>query len=157
MRPPISEKPAPSLGQTVGLVFVYGTLRKGEERDINRLIPPPAWMGTGSVVGRLYDLGSYPGLVLGDGTASLPLVCGEVYRITEALERQLDDIEEVSYSPDALYRRRVVPVNLEPAGSPPIACLVYELAPGRAAGHSLIAAGDWVAYRIHRPELHPDL
>ena len=47
-------------------VFVYGTLRKGEERDINRLRPAPQWVGRAQVAGVMHHLGSYPGLVLGE-------------------------------------------------------------------------------------------
>jgi gamma-glutamylcyclotransferase (GGCT)/AIG2-like uncharacterized protein YtfP len=43
------------------LVFVYGTLRRGGRNDINRLRPPPQYVGMGEVQGRLYHFDSYPG------------------------------------------------------------------------------------------------
>jgi gamma-glutamylcyclotransferase (GGCT)/AIG2-like uncharacterized protein YtfP len=90
-------------------VFVYGTLRKGEERDINRLRPAPQWVGRASVEGLMHHLGSYPGLVLGaPGT-----VHGEVYAVSAELERILDEIEEVWPQQTGEYAKREVMVRLE--------------------------------------------
>ena len=72
-------------------VFVYGTLCLGEQRDINKLNPRPEYVGEANVRGTLYDLGTYPGIVLGGQCA----VRGEVYRISAELESLLDEIEEV--------------------------------------------------------------
>src|SRR5512142_3139353 len=72
-------------------VFVYGTLRRGERNDIARYRPPPLFVGPTSIDGCLYDLGAYPGIVLGGGGR----VVGEVYRITAAVEAALDVLEEV--------------------------------------------------------------
>ena len=91
-------------------VFVYGTLRLGELRDINRLQPRPEWVGQGSLHGVLYDLGAYPGVVLGG-----PLrVRGEVYRISPELEQELDRIEEVWPQQTGEYAKREVQVLLDP-------------------------------------------
>ncbi|MES2364039.1 MAG: gamma-glutamylcyclotransferase family protein [Pseudomonadota bacterium] len=134
-------------------VFVYGTLRRGEQRDINFLQPAPEWAGQASLQGVLYDLGVYPGILLGGEG----LVHGEVYRISPALERQLDEIEEVWPQQTGEYARREVEVRLEPpqacvAGieSGVVACLVYEIAPRRAQGKPVIASGDWVQYRLSK-------
>ena len=128
-------------------VFVYGTLRRGEQRDINRLRPAPVWVGPGHVVGTLYDLGSYPGLVLGQGDK----VLGEVYEISAELERLLDEIEEVWPQDSGEYTRCHVPVALqvEPAGKvQEQVCLVYAVNPARTQGRAVIACGDWVHYRL---------
>lgn len=127
-------------------VFVYGTLRRGEERDINCLMPTPEWVGMGQVTGVLYYLGSYPGVVLGRGS----VVTGEVYRITAALERQLDEIEDVWPEPNGEYTRRDVQVRLlggarEPAVA--VTCLVYEISDSVIADKRVIACGDWVNWR----------
>ena len=47
-------------------VFVYGTLRRGGDNDITRLHPVPVWVGAATIKGVLYDLGRYPGVVLGE-------------------------------------------------------------------------------------------
>ena len=138
-------------------VFVYGTLRCGEERDITALSPAPEMVGHGSVEGQLYDLGSYPGLRLG----GIGRVEGEVYAISAALERRLDEIEAVSPHPQPQpcdeYVKREVRVQLKAplaessalgdAGTRYLDCLVYEATPHAVRGQAAIAGGDWVAYR----------
>ena len=134
--------PAPSVRH----VFVYGSLRRGEQRDINRLLPAPCWVGRASVAGLMHDLGAYPGVVLG-GTG---LVRGEVYQISAELARQLDEIEEVWPEPSGEYAKREVAVQLDcPSGgsSAQLVCVLYEVAPARVLGKLVIAGGDWVQYR----------
>ena len=126
------------------LVLVYGTLRKGGCNDINRLTPAPVFRGMATVLGRLFDLGPYPGLLL----ARTPeegggVVCGEVYAIDAALEPQLDVIEEIQGLPDDEYFRRRISVNV---GGRACSCLVYEVNPQRAQGYPLIDHGDWIKH-----------
>ena len=118
-------------------VFVYGTLRRGQERDINHLQPAPVFMGLGKINGTLYDLGSYPGVRLG----GLNWVHGEVYQITPELECQLDEIEEVWPQQTGEYARREVVVQC--AGEA-LTCLVYEVALVHTQGRGVIESGDWV-------------
>jgi len=118
-------------------VFVYGTLRIGQERDINRLQPSPIFMGMGKISGILYDLGSYPGARL----VGEKWVEGEVYQITPELERQLDAIEEVWPQQTGEYVRREVVVQCAGAA---LTCLVYEVAEVHTKGKVIIASGDWV-------------
>ena len=118
-------------------VFVYGTLRTGQERDINCLQPAPLFIGNSQINGTLYDLGSYPGVRLG----GVQWVQGEVYQITPELERQLDEIEEVWPQPTDEYARREVLVQC--AGEA-LSCLVYEVADLHTAGQRVIESGDWV-------------
>ena len=128
-------------------VFVYGTLRRGEQRDISRLMPAPVWAGFGQVMGTLYDLGSYPGLVLGGGG----IVKGEIYLVTAALERLLDEIEEVWPQSSGEYTRNHVHVaaqDRQPDIAHPQVCLVYAVNPVRTQGRPVIAGGDWVQYRL---------
>ena len=78
-------------------VFFYGTLMCGfslrRRSDIESFL---RFSGRGSVQGVLYDLGSYPGMVAGQGT-----VVGELYEILQAdrLLPKLDAIE--GYYPNA--------------------------------------------------------
>ena len=124
-------------------VFVYGTLREGEVRDINRLLPAPRRLGTARVPGALYHLGEYPGLLPSE-TCS---VYGEVYEISAELERLLDEIEEVWPQPSGEYRKREQLVRLDETGID-ILCIVYEIAADRIPGMPVIAGGDWVLYRL---------
>lgn len=121
-------------------VFVYGTLRRGDVRDITRLQPPPEFVGMASVAGALYDLGPYPGLLLGGAGR----VRGEIYAISAELERQLDEIEEVWPQPTGEYCKCEVVVQREGAGSAagPV-CLIYEINASLLTGRALIASGDW--------------
>ena len=120
-------------------VFVYGTLRRGEINDINRqsAAPSPVFVGEASLAGTLYDLGAYPGLVLGGAGR----VQGEVYAISPALERRLDEIEEVLPEPTGEYDKREVDVVMQ---GQTVRCLVYEIARSRTAGRREISGGDWV-------------
>lgn len=132
-------------------VFVYGTLRRGDVRDITRLRPVPQFVGLASVAGVLYDLGPYPGVVLG-GPAR---VTGEVYTISAELERQLDVIEEVWPQQTGEYRKQAVRVRLDQpqalSGAVELDCLVYEINPARAVGQSVITGGDWLDHLRQRP------
>ncbi|EJL82515.1 hypothetical protein PMI15_03122 [Polaromonas sp. CF318] len=135
-------------------VFVYGTLRKGEERDINRLRPAPQWVGRAQVAGVMHHLGSYPGLVLG-GTG---VVHGEVYAVSPELERVLDEIEEVWPQQTGEYTKREVVVQLDSTPAPAglhgtpreLLCVLYEISPERTRGKPVIAGGDWVLHRTGR-------
>jgi len=119
-------------------VFVYGTLRKGGSNDISRFSPAPQYVGDGQIAGTLFNLGAYPGAVLG-GEGRIK---GEVYRIAPAVEVQLDVLEEVKADGSGEYIRRDVVVEV--AGRS-IGCLVYEIHPARIAGRSIITSGDWMS------------
>ena len=118
-------------------VFVYGTLRRGQGNDINRLSPAPRWVGEATVQGAMFHLGAYPGVLLGGADA----VRGEVYAIDRSLEDVLDRIEGIAPQPSGEYRRREIAVSV--AGRI-LSCLVYEVNPARVAGRLRIPGGDWV-------------
>ncbi|WP_395055008.1 gamma-glutamylcyclotransferase [Polaromonas sp.] len=121
-------------------VFVYGTLRRGDVRDITRLQPAPQFAGMATVAGVLYDLGPYPGLRLGGEGR----VTGEVYAISAELEQRLDEIEEVWPQQTGEYSKREVAVQMDgaPAAVGPL-CLVYEVNASHLTGRAVIASGDW--------------
>jgi gamma-glutamylcyclotransferase (GGCT)/AIG2-like uncharacterized protein YtfP len=118
-------------------VFVYGTLRSGQANDINRLMPAPRLLGPARIRGALYNLGPYPGVILGGEGG----VQGEVYAITAVLEQQLDVIEDVAPVPSGEYVRRHLEVEV--AGRT-LSCLVYEINPQRVQGCPLVPSGDWL-------------
>ena len=125
-------------------VFVYGTLRLGEDRDINRLLPAPIFMGTSRVEGTLYHLGAcnYPGLRLGGTT----WVQGDVYQITPELERQLDEIEQVWPVESAEYSRKDIRilVRQDAGAAVELTCLTYEISEECAEAGTVIASGNWL-------------
>ncbi|MGN5480758.1 gamma-glutamylcyclotransferase family protein [Cupriavidus basilensis] len=130
-------------------VFVYGTLRAGEVNDLNAAarrhgIAAPTLLGTATIAGRLYDFGTYPGLVL-DPEAGLAV--GDIYEVPDALLPVLDEIEEVYPGQASLFVREEQTVL---QGGRPVACLLYPVADGAVAGLPRIDSGDWVAYRKSR-------
>ena len=118
-------------------VFVYGTLRRGEQRDINRLHPAPAFIGNAEVEGTLYSLGSYPGLRLQGGQR----VQGEVYQISFELEPVLDEIEGICPVPNGEYVKRDISLL---CNGLQLTCLIYEVSAERSHACSVIESGDWL-------------
>lgn len=110
------------------LIFVYGTLRRGE--------PNHRELGEARFVGRartapvyeLVDLGSFPALLEGGSTA----VQGELYEVDESWVGRLDAFEE---APE-LYDRK--PVWLEGE-----AALAYVMRRDVAGPAPRIPSGDW--------------
>ncbi len=121
-------------------VFVYGTLRRGDDNDINRLKPAPVFVGAGRVSGTMYHFERYPGVTLGGQGA----IEGEVYAVTPELERVLDEIEELYPQQTNEYFKRDIEVEVDGRF---ITCFVYEINPDYVAGKRVIASGDWVRDR----------
>ncbi len=108
-------------------VFVYGTLLRGEVN--HHLLGGAEFLGPHRTDAcfTLYDLGAYPGLSRGGGTA----VAGEVYRVGEADMHQLDRLEDYP----RLYDRVLIP---SPYGRAWM--YVYR---GRVKDRTVIRSGDW--------------
>lgn len=155
----MAEKPNATL-DSPRHVFLYGTLRRDQERDINLLTPAPTFIGSSQTPGTLYHLGAcnYPGLRRG-GSA---WVQGDVYQITPELECKLDAIERVLPLQTAEYSKQEVRVTVHTAlgsglgsgvgigvgiglgGTVELTCLTYEISAQRALGMAVIASGDWL-------------
>jgi gamma-glutamylcyclotransferase (GGCT)/AIG2-like uncharacterized protein YtfP len=130
-------------------VFVYGTLRAGELNDIGHAaarhwLDAPRLIGTAAVNGRLYDFGTYPGLVL---DAFAGPVRGDVYVVDDALVPVLDEIEEVYPGVDGLFTSREVNVAV---GGGVVRCLFYPVDAQSVVGLPQIESGDWIEYRLLR-------
>lgn len=126
-------------------VFVYGTLRRHGRNDVARYRPAPVFLGAASIAGTLYDLGAYPGIVLG----GVGRVKGEIYRIEPAVEAALDLLEEVAEDDSGEYIKREVRVAV---GEQWLDCLVYEIHPSRIVGRPVIGDGDgdWIAHAARK-------
>jgi len=129
-------------------VFVYGTLRAGGRNDINRLQPPPRYIGAAEVRDMLYRIDWYPGLVL---DAAGGRVFGEVYAINAELEAQLDAIECVGPGDDNEYRKRELRLAVN---GMVLDCLVYEIDSSRIVGKARIVNGDWIASHAGEAGFH---
>ena len=68
------------------ILFIYGALLPGLR--LEREMSGAERLGAAQVRGQLYDIGSYPGLVAGQG-----LVSGELYRVTSEHLWRLDAVE----------------------------------------------------------------
>ncbi len=125
------------------LLFVYGTLMRGF--PLHHLLTNQCeFVGTGTVKGRLLDLGRYPGAVPDEAG----IVHGEVYRLlAQGFLASLD--REEGYRPDALglslYLRRQTSVLL--ADGREMAAWIYWYQGPRDRAVS-IPGGD---YRQHIP------
>ncbi len=126
-------------------VFVYGTLRRGECRDLRENFGGGRFCGRGRVTGVLYDLGDYPGLRIGGGGGR---VVGEIFEVSRETLVLLDRLE--GYDPanvaESEYTRVLVPVVWDDEGIE--GCSTYEIAEWHCAGRARIDGGDWVRHRI---------
>lgn len=134
-----------------GYLFVYGTLLSALQHPMGKRLQSSAHLlGVGSVRGKLYDLGRYPGLIVsGDETSQ---VYGEVYEFCEnsSLLRELDAYEGYysANSPKNLYDRCKVAANLNSDNAINVWTYIYL---GQVIGNGYIAHGNYLAYiRTHQ-------
>lgn len=96
-------------------VFVYGTLMRGFDHPMSKLLSAGAeFLGEASCRGKLYRVAHYPGLLHSDNANDI--VFGELFRLcnVDELMAALDDYESVgpSYEPPTLYLREKLLVTL---------------------------------------------
>jgi gamma-glutamylcyclotransferase (GGCT)/AIG2-like uncharacterized protein YtfP len=110
------------------LLFVYGTLMRGESN--HGQLEGARFVGTArtSPAFQLVDLGEYPALLDGGSQA----VAGEVYEVDDAMIARLDPFEA-----SASYGRATIPLE---DGRPAHA---YLLPRGLLPGGRPIVSGDW--------------
>lgn len=120
-------------------IFVYGLLMPGERGfDELNLVERSQRLGHERVNGTLYDLGDYPGLILG-GTG---LVHGECLRSSDqALLADLDAYE--LYDANNLEASEFLRTRIALLGSGQLVWIYVYLRPLGAC--SVIASGDWRA------------
>ena len=89
------------------VLFVYGTLRRGLR--LHHHLQGAVYLGEARIAGSLYDIGTYPGLLV---NPSPGWVSGELFKVDEEMIQSLDAVEE--YNPEeperSEYLRRVVTV-----------------------------------------------
>lgn len=130
-------------------LFVYGTLRKElvgrTSRELTSLMKSLIFVGRGAIPGQLYDLGDYPGAIVGEEFTTL--IGGEIYALPEpngTLEL-LDAYE--GFIPGeleaSLFARIKAPIRLEDGR--PLECWIYVYNDWVSTGH-LIESGDYVTY-----------
>lgn len=120
------------------LVFVYGTLRRGEMRNgvlqNDQLVDGEVYAEGFSMI----DLGAYPGVIQGEGT-----VRGELYEISRRTLDHLDRIEgyREETPEEGLYDRVTTPVMLGNGSLEEAYIYVFNRRPGRR--YDVIESGDW--------------
>ena len=126
-------------------VFFYGSLITGQSgrEELPGIEKMISLISQASVAGTLFDLGDYPGLILGDQG----LVFGEVYRIHRESAQQLLDRLDIfeRFDPtnrsESLFIRQIVRL-VEPS----IDAWLYTYNQD-THGHSIVASGQWKTYR----------
>lgn len=109
------------------LVFVYGTLRKGQSNA--HYLSSCELLGSFETQPEfaLYDLGAYPGIISGKKSVS-----GEVYMVDDEVLKQLDVLEDIPVE----YRRETIQTDFGPAW-----VYIYQLSTSQNG--SEIISGDW--------------
>ena len=100
---------------TSDLLFVYGTLMRGFDHPMAKLLSGNAdFLGTAQCRGRLHLVKHYPGLVTSDNPADI--VHGELFRlrVPEAMLREFDMYEACGegFPSPTEYIREMLPVTL---------------------------------------------
>ena len=124
------------------LLFVYGTLLKGMEREF--ILTDSRYTGPAMFQAQLFDLGDYPGMKVGRG-----LVVGELYEIDEVILDSLDRLEgyKTYREKDSLYLRREVEIQRMDGGSVQAFCYFYNHG---IKNHNLIISGDYRRFRLEQ-------
>ena len=127
-------------------LFVYGTLRKDSDSPMAHILEGCCeYMDKAHIRGTLYDLGRYPGVLIGPGQDDQ--VYGEVFRLIDREQAllALDEYEECApHSPTPhLYHRRKFTAETE--SGPTVSCWVYVF--NRSVeGCEYIPGGDYLTY-----------
>jgi gamma-glutamylcyclotransferase (GGCT)/AIG2-like uncharacterized protein YtfP len=97
------------------LLFVYGTLRRLSRHPMAQLLAEQAcFIGQGTVAGRLYNLGRYPGMT--EAASKADRVVGDVYRLAdEDTIRELDEYESAESPLPSYFERGLAEVVLTDA------------------------------------------
>jgi gamma-glutamylcyclotransferase (GGCT)/AIG2-like uncharacterized protein YtfP len=130
-------------------LFVYGTLRDDPRHAMHHVLTHGGrYVGAGSVGGRLYDLGDYPGMVPSDRPGDV--VTGEVYELAPDAAgdtlRVLDAYEGAGQEDPPSHRFLRQPVSVVLQDGTALQAWAYVLVTD-PADHPLIPEGDYLASR----------
>jgi gamma-glutamylcyclotransferase (GGCT)/AIG2-like uncharacterized protein YtfP len=123
------------------LLFVYGTLRRLSPHPMAAFLAERArFVGEGTVTGRLYDLGRYPGMT--ETTYPAERVWGDVYELAAGAQtlEELDRYENAESPLPSFFERGRAEVTL--ADGNKVQAMVYWFR-GHVAESQRIASGDY--------------
>ena len=93
------------------LLFVYGTLLRRSSHAMARFLAERAlYVGEAKIMGRLYNLGRFPGLTVGEPG---DFVYGDLYNLGESAAQTIADLDRYEgdeSTPDALFYRELAEV-----------------------------------------------
>ncbi|RMF14026.1 MAG: gamma-glutamylcyclotransferase, partial [Candidatus Dadabacteria bacterium] len=122
-------------------LFAYGSLRRGGGAD-QRLLREARWLGTATVVGRLYHDGHYPALI--PDPAGTPVI-GDLWDVPSHCWPALDAWEGCGATDPQPhpYRRATLHARIDAS---PVEAQAYVWS-GPINDLHLIGCGDWLAWR----------
>lgn len=134
------------------LLFVYGTLRRGANHPMSRLLAlHTRYLGAGHLNGRLYRLGRYPGAVISQRPNDR--VRGDIYQIKvpEALLVRMDRYEGLGSGRRHLgeYQRASAAIRLDNGSMRQAWVYLYKLSVNR---RKRMVTGDYLRQRRRSPE-----
>ena len=128
------------------VLFVYGTLRpQVAQEGEKKLLRGSRAIGKGRFWGKLYDVGSYPGLI--ESWDHRDVVYGELFEVSSSHLPELDKHEGCNPEDGYEYVRRACQVKGPEDDWVNAYVYIYNKVPN---GLPLIAGGDYVAYRKNR-------
>jgi gamma-glutamylcyclotransferase (GGCT)/AIG2-like uncharacterized protein YtfP len=139
---------------TGDLLFVYGTLRKNSEQELNSMMARDStFVGDGKIHGELYDLGTYPGAFVEGGCSDM--VMGEVYALnSDGGSRKWQELDHYEgcgpHDPEPHeYRRQKVHVFLNDGTEVDASAYVLTRLPATAVR---IPDGDYLTWRRQKSD-----
>ena len=123
--------------QPANVVAVYGTLRYGA--SANGLMKGCKYLGKDKVSGRLFNLGSYPGLLMSDNPSDAKVIV-DLYEIPDNVVLTSLDRYEGYYKDDPAHSLYLRKQTVTESGQQ---VQIYEYNSSRVPSNSLIETGDW--------------
>ncbi|MDH4444114.1 MAG: gamma-glutamylcyclotransferase [Akkermansiaceae bacterium] len=120
------------------LVFVYGTLRRGGSNHFR--MAGAAFVAAGSIIGRMYRIDWYPGLILDPSGYEIQ---GEIYQVDGPMLAALDVFEGISAGEIEGSEYRRVATEVVQHDSQVVSAFVWEWL-GMVDESQRISGGDWL-------------
>jgi gamma-glutamylcyclotransferase (GGCT)/AIG2-like uncharacterized protein YtfP len=124
---------------TQELVFVYGTLRRGGSNHFR--MDGAEFVSNGRIVGKLYRIDWYPGLVLDESGDD---IFGEVYAVDAEMLGNLDSFENVAADDLEGSEYRRVPASVILPNGESLTAWIWEWL-GATDEANRLPGGDWIA------------